>query len=1559
MDAPGAKTPRRKRARIETNNATAVTPPPFRASPSERSQPSSANDDGARVVWRDSPADKHIRVSGTGKLAQQQEVRGFVGRLANLQSPPTGDHAGVGESPIDYERGCSINEQKNNTAHQGTKRKALTRLIPVMGINGAPQPETTAAGAEVSSVSRHILFSPESDGGKSSESSSTVNRGPRQSTSPWSSRGDSQDDLLLIDQIDARLSSELSDGSQATPVLPALQNNGTQPSTAPTAPGSAGTASSAYVTPPRHPNTVAQPNVNASSTVIENKLEFESPDFTEESWELLDQLEFEATQQRGLSQLTQAENDSHQVLPPAPPPAPRPLRSGGHSSMTKPPVSDPQAPVLVASAASRASTAVDKRLVFDDVELSAPTGSQQASSQSNGNTIKTGNTQQFKRLLVLEVDRDDYNRRMSLRLLDEEDLHMEVDLLEDWYETGVEAGDTIHLIFSDRGADGFFSQSASASGTSSQRIFVNNDQNLVIAHPDILVSPTSVTSSFGCLRRAVLKETLNVSRPTNQKALLGTLKHELFQHALVAGSDHVSGMLADAERVISAHALDLIESGLSEETATFELSRVMQDYQKWLVDSRVGNVLLNEPASSTGNKLLVRQILSVEEMLWSVKWGVKGSIDATVEASFSGQQQQRQVLPLELKTGSKAYGGVEHQGQVILYTLLLGDRYQQQCKDGILMYVPGIETNRIAAMASHVRGLVIARNKFASAMARVKALGSSTTSSHQQQALPPMLGRRRDCERCFQIDECVLHHAAVENGSAESSALEDLFHTKVGHLAEEDLAYFRKWNRLIDLEHQNADKHLRSLWLQTGAQQERDPESSCIAQLRLASDEAAARGGRGSATMRAMTFQRDRRSATDLRARSFLERRFRVEDRIIISTESLDEKNLLVHISRGKITALTRDTIQVESFQAVPSIVLEGRSVVGAEFTWRLDKDTISSGLSRAKEHLVKLLIGPVPENVTQGTDPQLRPDLLANGVSQGLHASSSQQQQRDVGDVRRRRLIVHLLKPRFRSFRFVDMLLHRQSKLDPSLPQGTLCGLALQLHEDFAQLNLDQQQAVAKVVNSLDYALVLGMPGTGKTSTIAFTVRVLVFLGFSVLITSYTHSAVDNLLLKLRGHIQLSMLRIGNLTQVHPEVAPYTLENLVGENARVAAVEAQIQRANVVGCTCLGVSNHVLFAKRRFDFCIVDEATQTTEPVLLGPLRCADTFVLVGDHYQLPPLVTNLQAKKEGMDISLFRRLSEAHPEATQQLTYQYRMNRDVMLVANRLVYGNKLKCGSNSVATNKLSLKLPPTMFKSASPLWPLEALAAATGVCFVNTDGMPMVSETAAAAGQGNTRGRKLENQVEARIVTGLVQVLIAGAVTREEIAVISPFRSQVALIQNELSRVVDDAASDGVEVSTIDKYQGKDKDVVIVSFVRSNSENQVGALLTDWRRINVVLTRAKQKLVLIGSKRTLRAGSGLFHVLMQLIDEKRWEIPLHRDAIAMLDAVNNQLRSLAASRATVVPSREPEREPSVYIHRQCSAEIEDTMATALPLRRHPHHVDPPRPVTRDVMGEYRRR
>ncbi|WAR06933.1 DNA2-like protein, partial [Mya arenaria] len=358
-----------------------------------------------------------------------------------------------------------------------------------------------------------------------------------------------------------------------------------------------------------------------------------------------------------------------------------------------------------------------------------------------------------------------------------------------------------------------------------------------------------------------------------------------------------------------------------------------------------------------------------------------------------------------------------------------------------------------------------------------------------------------------------------------------------------------------------------------------------------------------------------------------------------------------------------------------------------------------------------------------------------------------------------------------------------------------------------------------------------------GKTSTIVALVQVLHTLGLSVLLTSYTHSAVDNILIKLKQE-GMDFLRVGRVSKIHPEIKPYTVDRKLAGCTGVNELENMyMKQVKIVASSCLGL-NHSLFSGRVFDVCIVDEGSQVLQPACLAPLFTAHRFVLVGDPRQLPPVVQSKEARALGMDESLFVHLDGMG--ATFELNLQYRMNSEIMKLSNQLVYDGSLKCGSPDVASQTLTLPHPHTQ----------EQIGAAH--CKV--------------------KGRGFRNETEARLVQQIVAGLTQVGVEPGDIGVIAPYRSQVLLLQGRLGQ----GHGSEVEVNTVDQYQGRDKHVIIISFVMScaaGQKEQAGELLKDIRRLNVAVTRARCKLLLLGDATTLRRFEPMRAILEILTNDEQ--------------------------------------------------------------------------------------
>lgn len=361
---------------------------------------------------------------------------------------------------------------------------------------------------------------------------------------------------------------------------------------------------------------------------------------------------------------------------------------------------------------------------------------------------------------------------------------------------------------------------------------------------------------------------------------------------------------------------------------------------------------------------------------------------------------------------------------------------------------------------------------------------------------------------------------------------------------------------------------------------------------------------------------------------------------------------------------------------------------------------------------------------------------------------------------------------------------------------------------------NEAQNDAVNLATNAEDFALVHGPPGTGKTYTIARTIRALVEQGETVLLSAFTNRAVDNALEALRDQGFEDIVRVGTENGVRPDMQDLRLEQAGDPNERVK----ELRNASVVAATTATCGSRIM-REQHFDVALVDEASQLTEPATLAALNLTDRFVLVGDHQQLPPVVRT----ENDLSTSLFQRLIETHPDAGVMLDRQYRMSQRIQAFASREFYDGELRPATGEVAAQKLG-DLSDVDLDSLS-----AELRGANGVSFVDPEG-----ETA-----GNT------NPIEADRVAEIVQSFLDAGLSPEEVGVIAPFRAQVA----EIGRRV----AESVTVDTVDRFQGSSKEVIVVSFVATG--NLESPIFEDYRRVNVALTRAKKSLVLVGDEAAL--------------------------------------------------------------------------------------------------------
>ncbi len=425
-------------------------------------------------------------------------------------------------------------------------------------------------------------------------------------------------------------------------------------------------------------------------------------------------------------------------------------------------------------------------------------------------------------------------------------------------------------------------------------------------------------------------------------------------------------------------------------------------------------------------------------------------------------------------------------------------------------------------------------------------------------------------------------------------------------------------------------------------------------------------------------------------------------------------------------------------------------------------------------------------------------------------------------------------------------------------------------------KLNTYQREAVAKAMAAQDVALIHGPPGTGKTTVLVEIVRQAVASGVRVLASAPSNIAVDNMLEKMLD-TGLKVVRMGHPARILDSLRHATLSAQVAEHPSQKYIEEldvqrahrlrQLQRASdrrmsweerhsiqkeinhlwqeardieyAIGKEIVSASDVVLvthggiakaLGKKPFDLLIMDEASQATEPLSWVPITQAKKVVFAGDHLQLPPTIYSEAAKKQGLGITLFERLQErVPPEGQTLLRIQYRMHETIMGFSSQQFYEGKL-VADESVRAHTIE-ELP-----NVKPT-PLTT--------------KPLIYVDTAGAGYEEAWNDLLEsreNEGEARLALYLYQELRDAGLPAKSMALLTPYVAQARLLRQMAGQ------SEGIEIGSIDGYQGREKEAIILSLVRSNDKGEVG-FLGDTRRMNVGMTRARRLLIVLGDSTTL--------------------------------------------------------------------------------------------------------
>ena len=430
-----------------------------------------------------------------------------------------------------------------------------------------------------------------------------------------------------------------------------------------------------------------------------------------------------------------------------------------------------------------------------------------------------------------------------------------------------------------------------------------------------------------------------------------------------------------------------------------------------------------------------------------------------------------------------------------------------------------------------------------------------------------------------------------------------------------------------------------------------------------------------------------------------------------------------------------------------------------------------------------------------------------------------------------------------------------------------------------FPYLNQTQSDAVNMVLRAKDVAIVHGPPGTGKTTTLVEAIRETLMRENQVLVCAQSNMAVDWISEKLvdRG---INVLRIGNPTKVNDKMLSFTYERrfeahpdytqlwairkairelrshrkrgdekfhqkLESLKSRATELEIRINNdlfgeARVIASTLVGSANRLLDG-HKFGTLFIDEAAQALEAACWIPMRRVSRVVLAGDHCQLPPTVKSIAALKAGLGTTLMERIVEMHPEAVTLLKIQYRMNDDIMQFSSNYFYGGQVESAPEVKYRSILDLDTPMTWIDTSQLELPADS----------------NVSFKEEFVGESFGRINKAEAEVTLLALQHYFNQIGKQRLLDEriDVGIISPYRAQVQYLRRLLmKREFFKPFRRHISVNTVDGFQGQERDIIVISMVRSNDDGQIG-FLRDLRRMNVAITRARMKLIILGDVPTL--------------------------------------------------------------------------------------------------------
>ncbi|KAI7896863.1 DNA replication factor Dna2-domain-containing protein [Mucor mucedo] len=685
-------------------------------------------------------------------------------------------------------------------------------------------------------------------------------------------------------------------------------------------------------------------------------------------------------------------------------------------------------------------------------------------------------------------------------------------------------------------------------------VIIDNAKHFIVVHPDRLISCTAVADSFVCTRKSVLQVKVRGISEYTEALVHGNIIHRVIQNALNVGDFKVESIKLEMERVVMDSLKDLYAMDQDEKTALL----ILNEYADGI--SKFGSTYVSnkpQPAARVNTDMGVDpslmmgfETISISKVLDIEEhlWSPTFGIKGMVDASVEMTMSKNDRVIV-----------VPFELKTGKTNKFLTNRAQTLLYTLLMADRYDVDVDAGLLYYSKTNSIYVIPSSHNDLRSLIISRNSLAVAFNNIKVIPPMIKNSHTCQYCFVNDACTIFHKAVERGTGSTSGLFKLFDKKTSHMTDATCKFVEHWWNLLDKEEVDIDYIRKDIWSQPA--DIREQLGRCLGDMSISLP-----GSQIDPDMNRWQYSFIRHHSNPNKQ---LLCNFSTGDPIVISSMEGHTNLAMGFVARISSEEITIDLTEPlrdpphktdgfhstnrQHFNSFVQSLSNPSGFYSTEMKYRIDKDEMTIGMGMLRNNLIQLA------------------SLDKEGESK---------------KARLRRLIIDLAKPEFNS----------DAVSLPSTPY----------------MNPNQRTALKHVLQAEDYTLILGMPGTGKTTTTAEIIRQLVSMGKSVLVAAYTHTALDNVLQKVRDS-GVDILRLGNAQK---------------------------------------------------------------------------TFVLVGDLYQLPPIVRNQEACDGGLDKSLFSILAEARPESMCYLEFQYRMNSDIMYISNYFVYGGKLKCGNNETARRRLVL-------------------------------------------------------------------------------------------------------------------------------------------------------------------------------------------------------------------------------------------------------------------------------